>query len=73
VRVWAGGRIGRDPKLGEVVIAFLPPAKIPLAIEASLVFFREYGKSKERFGKVIERIGWEKFREVMERATKQDA
>ncbi|MBT9174188.1 MAG: Anaerobic sulfite reductase subunit C [Syntrophomonadaceae bacterium] len=73
VRVWAGGRIGRDPKLGEVAIAFLPIVKIPAAIEASLSFFREHGRGKERFGKVIERIGWGKYREVLERATKQDA
>lgn len=70
VRVWAGGRIGRDPKLGEVIIGFLPIAKIPAAIEASLGFFREHGRSKERFGKVIERVGWERYREVMIRATK---
>ncbi len=73
VRVWAGGRIGRDPKLGEVAISFMPITKIPAAIEASLAFFREHGRSKERFGKVIERIGWEKYREAMERATKKDA
>jgi dissimilatory sulfite reductase (desulfoviridin) alpha/beta subunit len=70
VKVWAGGRIGRDPKLGEVVIDFLPLEKIPAAIEASLEFFREHGKTKERFGKVIERIGWDTYREVMAGAAK---
>lgn len=68
VKVWAGGRIGREPKLGEVVIEYLPLEKIPAVIEASLEFFREHGKTKERFGKVIERIGWDRYREVLNRA-----
>lgn len=70
VRVWAGGRIGRDPKLGKVVIDFLPLEKIPAVIEASLEFFREHGRPKERFGKVIERIGWEKYQEAVCRAAR---
>jgi anaerobic sulfite reductase subunit C len=65
VKVWAGGRIGRDPKLGQVAVAFMPLEKIPAAIEASLSFFRQHGKTKERFGKVIERVGWEHYREVI--------
>lgn len=69
VKVWAGGRIGRDPKLGNVAIKFLPLEKIPQAIQASLEFFREHGKTKERFGKVIERVGWERYLEVLHRAT----
>jgi dissimilatory sulfite reductase (desulfoviridin) alpha/beta subunit len=69
VKVWAGGRIGRDPKLGEVVVTFLRLEKIPAVIEASLTFFREHGKTKERFGKVIERVGWDRYREVIARAT----
>lgn len=68
VKVWAGGRIGRDPKLGEMAISFLPLEKIPAVIEASLAFFREHGKTKERFGKVIERVGWDHYREVLRRA-----
>jgi dissimilatory sulfite reductase (desulfoviridin) alpha/beta subunit len=70
VKVWAGGRIGREPKLGEVVVDFLPLDKIPAVIEASLEFFREHGKTKERFGKVIERIGWDRYREVIANAAK---
>ena len=68
VKVWAGGRIGRDPKLGEVVMDFLPLEKIPAVINASLEFFCEHGKTKERFGKVIERVGWEQYQEVLIRA-----
>lgn len=70
VKIWAGGRIGRDPKLGEVVLDFLPLDKIPAVIEASLDFFREHGKTKERFGKVIERVGWDRYREVIASAAK---
>ncbi|MBS4022126.1 MAG: 4Fe-4S binding protein [Dethiobacter sp.] len=65
VKIWAGGRIGRDPRLGEVVADFLPPEKIPAVIEASLEFFREHGRTKERFGKAIERVGWDRYREVI--------
>jgi anaerobic sulfite reductase subunit C len=70
VKVWAGGRIGRDPKLGHVVAEFLPLEKIPAVVEASLAFFREHGKTKERFGKVIERVGWDRYREVIADATR---
>jgi dissimilatory sulfite reductase (desulfoviridin) alpha/beta subunit len=73
VKVWAGGRIGRNPKLGEVVIEFLPIDKIPAAIEASLDFFREHGKPKERFGKVIERIGIDCYKEVLAHAAQGDS
>ncbi len=68
LKVVAGGRIGRDPKLGEVAIEFLSTDKLPAVIEASLEFFRKHGKTKERFGKVIERVGWESYRQVVEDA-----
>lgn len=73
VIVWAGGRIGREPKLGEQVIAFLPLEKIPAVIAASLDFFREHGKPKERFGKVLERAGYDRYREVLKFATGADS
>lgn len=73
VKVWAGGRIGRDPKLGAVAIDFLPVEKIPAVIEASLAFFREHGRAKERFGKTLERIGFDRYKEEMKNAAEQGA
>jgi anaerobic sulfite reductase subunit C len=72
VKVWAGGRIGRDPKMGQVVLEFLPLEKISAVIEASLQFFRRHGKARERFGKTIERTGRELFREVLKDAAQKD-
>ncbi|EEG77658.1 4Fe-4S binding protein [Dethiobacter alkaliphilus] len=70
VRVLAGGRIGQDPKLGKTVIDFLSLDKIPAVIEASIEFYREHGETKERFGRVIERIGWDRYQEVIDRAAR---
>jgi dissimilatory sulfite reductase (desulfoviridin) alpha/beta subunit len=72
VKVWAGGRIGRAPELGKRVLDFLPLDKIPDVIEASLQFYRDNGKVKERFGKVLERTGYTSYSEVIARAAGTD-
>lgn len=66
VKVWAGGRIGRDPKLGEAVVSFLPLEQLPKIIETTLTFFRQYGKTRERFGKTLERVGKERYLEALQ-------
>ncbi|MEW6242979.1 MAG: 4Fe-4S binding protein [Bacillota bacterium] len=73
VKVWAGGRIGRNPKLGELVVNFLPLAKVPHVITVSLQFFRDHGQAGERFGQTLERAGLARYREVILDAAETDA
>lgn len=57
VTVWAGGKVGRKPRLADRVVDFLPEGKIPVIIERTLNFYRKHGRAGERFGTLLDRCG----------------
>ncbi len=60
--VRTGGKHGRHPREADQVINFLPDHKVNDFIAATLKWYKENGKPKERIGTSIERIGLDKFK-----------
>ena len=56
-----GGSSGFDVQIAKVVAQNLPSQEIPAIIQSILAYYQRYGKSKERIGKLIERLGWQEF------------
>ena len=64
-----GGRIGRQPGLGRELTTVWDEASMWDIMDRSLEFFVKHGKSGERFGAMLGREGWDKFRkEVLQKA-----
>lgn len=57
VRVWAGGRVGKNPKVGELYFDFLSLHLVPVVIESTLNFYRDNAEEGERFADTLERVG----------------
>ncbi|RMG57275.1 MAG: 4Fe-4S dicluster domain-containing protein [Deltaproteobacteria bacterium] len=60
--LYAGGKFGRFPSLGEKVPFFFEDeGQVVEAVRRSIEFFRIHGKKKERFGDTLKRVGFEKY------------
>jgi len=56
--VYAGGKLGRVPRLGRRVAGVLPSREEALDVADALVeFFRLHGEARERFGATLQRTG----------------
>ena len=60
--VRTGGKHGRHPREADQVANFLPDNKVNDFISATLKWYKENGKAKERIGTVIDRVGLDKFK-----------
>ncbi len=67
-KVLAGGGMGRDPRLGKVLIEHLKPEDVTRCIEAVMEVFLEKGdrknRNRNRLRFLVERIGYEEFRRL---------
>jgi dissimilatory sulfite reductase (desulfoviridin) alpha/beta subunit len=62
-RVFAGGKMGKFPRLGRVVFPFVTGEESVLTvIDATLSFYAGEGKPKERFADTLRRAGWQRYR-----------
>jgi len=62
-RVFAGGKMGKFPRLGRVVFPFLKGEESVLTvIDATLSFYASEGKPKERFADTLRRVGSQRYR-----------
>ncbi|GAW93746.1 4Fe-4S dicluster domain-containing protein [Calderihabitans maritimus] len=61
--VYAGGKMGRYPQLGQPVVPFVPEGQVADVAEAFLQTFLELAQPNERIADAINRVGIEKFRE----------
>ncbi len=60
--VVAGGKFGRVPSLGKRIDRFFEKEETVMkVIEASIEFFRKFGRKRERFGDTIKRVGFNLF------------
>lgn len=57
-----GGKHGRHPREADAVLNFLPDNKVNDFIDATIKWYKENGKPKERVGSCIDRVGLEKFK-----------
>jgi anaerobic sulfite reductase subunit C len=66
--VFAGGKMGRHPELGEKIADFVDEELGMMIIWRCLDFYLQHGKKKERFGDLIRRVGLNEFKAaVLER------
>ncbi|WP_378955765.1 nitrite reductase [Pelosinus sp. sgz500959] len=56
-----GGSSGFKAQIAKVVGEKIPAAEIPSIIRSILAYYRAQGKSKERLGQTIDRLGWTEF------------
>lgn len=56
-----GGSSGFDVQIAKTVAQSLPSKEVSSIIHSILAYYQQHGKTKERLGKVIERLGWEEF------------
>ena len=64
--VYAGGKMGRHPRLGQLIASFVSEEEGLFIVERSLDIYRLYGAPKERFGDTIQRIGFDAYvREIL--------
>ncbi|MFQ5815479.1 MAG: hypothetical protein ACE5G7_03165 [Candidatus Hydrothermarchaeaceae archaeon] len=63
--ILVGGKGGRHPKFGEVVVEGISGEDVFKVLDASLAYFREQAQGKERISEVINRNGLKHFREYV--------
>lgn len=63
LHVFIGGKIGRFPQLGQLMLKFIPEDKVVEVGEAIVTVFDRLGQEGERIANTINRVGLEKFRE----------
>ncbi len=61
-KLYVGGKVGRKPKLGTVVLDYLPPQEVVSQINKVLAVFEKLVQNKERLADVVERVGIEEFK-----------
>lgn len=61
-RAFIGGKMGRHPRLGNNIADFVDEERCIEIIERSLREYRHKGAPKERFGSLVNRMGWGKFK-----------
>jgi anaerobic sulfite reductase subunit C len=67
-----GGKHGRHPRSADQVVNFLPDNKVNDFIAATLDWYKENGKAKERVGTSIDRVGLDKFKKDVANAFIKD-
>ncbi|WP_055669068.1 4Fe-4S binding protein [Desnuesiella massiliensis] len=65
LKVLLGGKWGRTGKAGYAVEGIYSEEEVMNMIERTLLFYKENGMTKERFGDMIERIGIDKVKEAI--------
>lgn len=62
--VFVGGKVGRKPRPGTKVLELAAESELFLLLEKTLAYYREFGLEGERFGALLDRLGFEKYREA---------
>lgn len=60
--VFAGGTMGRHPKLGEKIAVFVNEEQGMEIIQRCLDFYLQHGNKRERFSDLIHRVGMDEFK-----------
>jgi dissimilatory sulfite reductase (desulfoviridin) alpha/beta subunit len=66
-----GGRFGNTIAVGSQLLPIIfSTKKLFEVIDSTLAFFQKYGKQGERFGKTLERVGWDLLQQDLEEVLK---
>jgi len=63
---YAGGKVGRFPRLADQVAWFVPETEVPMVANGILAVFEHFAKPGERIADLINRIGREEFIAALE-------
>jgi len=64
--VYFGGFFGNNIQIGRQLLpTVFSTDELNAVIQKTIEFFRKYGKKGERFGTMLERVGWDKFLEKL--------
>jgi len=58
-RIFVGGTWGKTQRMGTLLKSVYTPEEVPAVIEKVMLWYKENGYSKERFGAAIDRLGIE--------------
>lgn len=64
-RVLVGGKLGRHPRLAEIIMEVAGEEEVLAALRATLRLFMEHGQDGERFAGLVERLGIERVRDYI--------
>ncbi|MFZ5643775.1 MAG: 4Fe-4S dicluster domain-containing protein [Bacillota bacterium] len=64
-RLLAGGKLGRHPRLAEVVLEAANKEQLVRVFERAIRLYMEKGRDGERFANMVERLGIERVREII--------
>lgn len=64
-RISVGGKMGRHPRLGDVIEEFASKERAIELARRALAVYRHYGKPKERFGDTIDRVGFARIKKEL--------
>lgn len=65
VKVFIGGKWGKIARIGDALNKIFTQEEALNVIEKSILYYRENGTTKERFGEMIDRIGLNKVQEAL--------
>lgn len=65
-KIYIGGKIGRFPQLGQVLADMVNEKDVPGYIEVILATYQELANNGERIAQVVNRVGFDKFKETFE-------
>ena len=61
--IFVGGKVGRFPRACTKLLEMADEAQLFSVLEKTLEYYREHGMEGERFGDLLDRLGFEKYRE----------
>lgn len=64
--MYIGGKFGWDIRLGNCVIRYVNVDEIELFLEKVINYYKESGKKGERLGKIIDRLGIDSIKKVLD-------
>lgn len=64
-RIYVGGTWGRSQRIGTKLDITFTPEEIPDVVERAILWYKENGLKKERFGKTIDRVGMESLKDAL--------
>lgn len=64
-KIYLGGKLGRHPRLA-TFWCLAKEEEVPLLLKKVLSFYKKYNQKGERLGKIIERLGWDKAKYLLQ-------
>lgn len=64
-RIFVGGNLGPMPRMGMLLVSDKNEEEALEIVERIVTYFKENANKRDRLGRLIERVGWDAFREAI--------